>query len=421
VSFSIHPFLETKRDGGVHSPSQIEGFVRALTDGSVSRAQVAAWLAFAFVQGLGDDEKVALTHAMVDSGDRMRWDGLEGPFVDKHSTGGVGDKISLILAPVLVELGKRVPMVSGRGLGHTGGTLDKLEAIPGFRTDLPATDLHRVLGQVGFFMNGQTGEIAPADKLLYALRNEICTVPSVALITASILSKKVAEGIDALVLDVKVGSGAFMKDLDQARSLATSLVRVGNGCGVTTRALLTDMSTPLGLCVGNALEVRESVEVLQGGGPQDVIDLTVALAGDPRAAEILASGGAYDRFCRMVEAHHGDVAALDDYERMAMGARISVLRAEHSGVVQQLDAMDCAMAAFGLGAGRERADEPIHPGVGLVLRKKRGDVVRAGEALVEIHHDERGLEQAQALMRRAYRIGDEAPEAVPLVLDRIDS
>ena len=420
MPFSIHPFLETKREGAAHSPEQIALFVRALTDGTISRSQVAAWLAFAYVQGLDDDEKVALTHAMVDSGERLDWTGLEGPFVDKHSTGGVGDKVSLVLAPLLVQLGKRVPMVSGRGLGHTGGTLDKLEAIPGFRTDLPATQLRQVLDRVGFFMNGQTGEVAPADKLLYALRNEVCTVPSVALITASILSKKVAEGIDALVLDVKVGSGAFMKDLEQARALATSLVRTGNGCGVRTRALLTDMSQPLGLTVGNALEVRESVEALRGGGPQDLFDLTVALADDPRAADLLRSGAAWPCFCRMVEAHGGDVAALEDYERMAMGARVTTLVADRSGVVQQLDAMDIAMAAFGLGAGRERADEPIHPGVGLVLCKKRGDSVERGEPLAEIHHAERGLEQAQALTRRAYVIGEEPPQAVPLVLETIE-
>jgi pyrimidine-nucleoside phosphorylase len=420
MPFAIHPFLETKRDGGVHSADQIARFVRALTDGEISRAQVAAWLAFAFVRGLDDQEKVALTHAMVDSGDRMSWEGIEGPFVDKHSTGGVGDKVSLVLAPLLVLLGKKVPMVSGRGLGHTGGTLDKLEAIPGFRTDLPATRLRELLAEVGFFMNGQTGEIAPADRLLYALRNEVCCVPSIELITASILSKKVAEGIDALVLDVKVGAGAFMKDLDQARALASSLVSVGNGCGVRTRALLTDMSQPLGLTVGNALEVRESVETLQGGGPQDLFDITVALADDPRAAELLRSGAAWPIFCRMVEAHGGDVAALDDHERLAGGARVVELRADRSGVVEQLCAMDIAMAAFGLGAGRERADAPIHPGVGLVLRRKRGDAVQSGDVLAEIHHAERGLEQAQALTRRAFAIGDGPALRLPLVLDTVE-
>ncbi len=419
MSFSIHPFLENKRDGGVHTRERIAAFVRALVGGEVSRAQAAAWLAYAYVQGLNEVEKVALTDAMVDSGDRLAWDGIEGPFVDKHSTGGVGDKVSLVLAPLLVELGKRVPMISGRGLGHTGGTLDKLEAIPGYRTDLPATRLREILDEAGCFINGQTGEVAPADKLLYALRNEVCTVPSVALITASILSKKVAEGIDALVLDVKVGAGAFMKDLDQARALATSLVRTGQGCGVDTRALLTDMSQPLGLAVGNALEVRESVAALKGGGPRDLFDITVALADDPRAAELLRSGAAYPRFCRMVEAHGGSVAALEDYASMAGRVQITELRSERSGVVQRLDAMDIAMAAFQLGAGRERADQPILPGVGLQLRAKRGDPVQAGDVLAELHHAERGLERALTLTRRAYHIDGDSSPVVPLVLDVI--
>jgi pyrimidine-nucleoside phosphorylase/thymidine phosphorylase len=419
VGFSIHPFLETKREGRVHSTAEIDAFVRALVAGQVSRPQAAAWLAFSFVRGLSQDEKVALTRAMVDSGDRMRWEGLEGPFVDKHSTGGVGDKVSLVLAPLLAELGRKVPMVSGRGLGHTGGTLDKLEAIPGFRTDLPAGRLREVLAEVGCFMNGQTGEIAPADRLLYALRNETCTVPSVALITASILSKKVAEGIDALMLDVKVGAGAFMKDLRAAQTLAESLVSTGEGCGVRTRALLTDMSQPLGRAVGNGLEVIESVETLKGGGPQDLFDLTVALADDERAAELLRSGRVYARFQRLVAAHGGDPEALERPERLCGITGMVEVRADRSGVVTALDAMDIALAAFALGAGREQAEQPVHPGVGLVLRKKRGDAVRAGEVLAEVHHAGRALEEAIGLTQRAFAVGEVAPEPIPLVLGRV--
>ncbi len=419
MTFAIHSFLETKRDGGVHDAPGIQSFIQALVRGEVSRSQAAAWLAFAFVQGLDEREKVALTHAMVDSGERLRWAGLRGPFVDKHSTGGVGDKVSLVLAPLLVELGKRVPMVSGRGLGHTGGTLDKLEAIPGYRTDLSAGQLRGVLDSVGCFINGQTGEVAPADKLLYALRNEVCTVPSVALITASILSKKVAEGIDALVLDVKVGAGAFMKDLDRARELARSLVSTGKGCGVQTRALLTDMSQPLGRAVGNGLEVLESVQALKGTGPADLFDITVQLAGDPRAADLLRSGVAWERFQAMVHAHGGDLTALDDPERILAGARRVELCADRSGVVEQLDAMDIAMAAFKLGAGRSREDQPVHPGVGLLLHKKRGDQVRAGDLLAEVFHADRELEQGLALARRAYRIGEGPAQAVPLVLETV--
>ncbi|MFH1467968.1 MAG: thymidine phosphorylase [Pseudomonadota bacterium] len=419
MSFSIHPFLETKREGRAHTPAELDAFVRALVAGQVSRPQAAAWLAFAFVRGLSQGEKVALTNAMVDNGDRMRWEGLEGPFVDKHSTGGVGDKVSLILAPLLAELGRKVPMVSGRGLGHTGGTLDKLEAIPGFRTDLPAARLREVLAEVGCFMNGQTGEIAPADRLLYALRNETCTVPSVELITASILSKKVAEGIDALMLDVKVGAGAFMKDLGAARTLAESLVSTGEGCGVRTRALLTDMSQPLGLAVGNGLEVLESVACLQGGGPQDLFDLTVALADDPRAAEVLRSGRAYARFQRLVAAHGGDPAALEQPARLCGSTQIVAVRADRSGVVTAVDAMDIALAAFALGAGREQAEQAIHPGVGLMLRKKRGDAVQAGELLAEVHHAGSALDKAIGLTQRAFAIGDVPPAPIPLVLGRV--
>lgn len=419
MGFTIHPFLEAKREGRAHDPAAILAFVRALVAGEVSRCQAAAWLAFAYLRGLDAGEKVALTRAMVDTGDRLRWDGLAGPFVDKHSTGGVGDKVSLVLAPLLAELGRRVPMISGRGLGHTGGTLDKLEAVPGYRTDLQAARLREILADVGCFVNGQTGEVAPADRLLYALRNETCTVPSIALITASILSKKVAEGIDGLTLDVKVGAGAFMKDLPAARALAESLVEVGEGCGVRTRALLTDMSQPLGLAVGNALEVQESVATLKGGGPQDLFDLTVALAGDPRAAEVLRSGRVYARFQRMVAAHGGDPSTLERPAVLAAGARVIEVRADRSGAVLALDALDIAHAAFALGAGRERAEQPIHPGVGVLLHRKRGDEVRAGDLLAQIHHADRALDQALALTRSAFAIGDGVPAPVPLVIERI--
>jgi len=420
MSMAIHHILERKRDGGRHDPEEIETLIRGVVDGSISRPQAAAWLAFAYLQGLDADETVALTHAMVHSGETLSWEGIHGPFVDKHSTGGVGDKVSLVLAPLWVELGRRVPMISGRGLGHTGGTLDKLEAIPGYRCDLPGDRLRTILEQVGCFINGQTAQVAPADRLLYALRNEVCTVPSIALITASILSKKVAEGIDALVLDVKVGSGAFMKDLTQARALAESLVRVGNGCGVRTRALLTDMSQPLGLAIGNALEVREAVDCLKGGGPPDLAQLTCALVGDPRASELLVSGAAYERFQRMVAAHGGDLRALEDYERMAGGAQLRPVLAPRAGWIVQCDAMAMARAAFDLGAGRSRAEDPIHPGVGLQLLHKRGERVEAGEPLAELHHADRQVEAAAALAQAAFVIADEPPTAVEQILDRVD-
>ncbi|HNH49279.1 MAG TPA: thymidine phosphorylase, partial [Myxococcota bacterium] len=288
----IDEILRARRAKQPLSDSQIQTFVNGVVDGSVSRPQAAAFLAFTFLNGMTDAEAVALTRAMTDSGERLSWD-FDGPFVDKHSTGGVGDKVSLVLAPLWAELGLKVPMISGRGLGHTGGTLDKLESIPGFRTDLDEDALRRTLREVGCFMNGQTTSLAPSDRILYALRNETQTVECIPLIVGSILSKKLAEGLDRLVLDVKVGSGAFMQTEEDALALARALVRVGNGAGVHTRALLTDMEQPLGELCGNALEVIEAVECLKGGGPPDLRALTIALAGHPDAAKVLDSGAAY--------------------------------------------------------------------------------------------------------------------------------
>ncbi len=306
----IDQILYSMRTGAVQPVENIHAFVEGVVDGSVSRPQAAAWLAWAFQRGLTDAETVALTRAMTHTGHVMRWP--EGPeLVDKHSTGGVGDKVSLILAPLWAELGKRVPMVSGRGLGHTGGTLDKLEAIPGYRTDLTDDELAVVLREVGAFISGQTASLAPADRVLYALRNETCTVESIPLIVGSILSKKLAEGVQRLVLDVKTGSGAFMTTPEASRALAEALVRVAQGAGVSCSAHFTAMDRPLGSAVGNALEVRESVDCLQGGGPDDLRELVVALADDPRAAEVLASGRAYPRFLAMVEGQGGDPRAVD--------------------------------------------------------------------------------------------------------------
>jgi len=305
----IGNILETKRDGGALSADQIGQVVAGIVDGSITRAQTAAFLAFVFQQGMTVEETVALTAAMADSGERMSWAGLDGPFVDKHSTGGVGDKVSLVLAPLWAELGSMVPMISGRGLGHTGGTLDKLEAIPGFRTDLDGEGLRRCLAEAGCFISGQTTTLAPADRILYALRNETSTVPSIPLITASILSKKLAEGIDELVLDVKWGTGAFMKTHSEASALAEMLGRVGNGAGLMTRCVLTDMNQPLGRAIGNGLEVVEAIDCLQGKGPGDLSTLVCNLIGDPRAREVLASGAAHERFCRMVRTQGGDLDA----------------------------------------------------------------------------------------------------------------
>ena len=401
----IEAVLEKKRDGGSLDEGEIRWLVGGIVDGSVTRAQTAAFLAFTFLRGMSDAETVALTLAMRDSGEVLSWD-VDGPVVDKHSTGGVGDKVSLVLAPLWAELGFKVPMISGRGLGHTGGTLDKLEAIPGFRTDLEVPRLRRVLSEVGCFMNGQTGQLAPADRLLYALRNETSTVPAIPLITASILSKKLAEGLDELSLDVKWGTGAFMKTRQDAQALADSLVRVGVGAGVATRARLTDMNQPLGRTIGNALEVEEAVACLRGEGPEDLAALTCALIGRNPAEEaaaraLLDRGGAWERWCRLVRAHGGDPEAA----LLGGGCRREVVEAVRDGTVTRCDAYDLGRAAFVLGAGRRSAEESVHPGVGLRLHVELGAAVRRGQPLVEIVHADRGLDEARALVGHGLVVG----------------
>lgn len=397
----VHKLLEDKKCGREHTDAEIEALITGIVDGSVTRAQAAAWLAFVCVNGMKDGETVALTRAMTDSGSKLSWPNVSGPFVDKHSTGGVGDKISLILAPVWVALGCKVPMISGRGLGITGGTLDKLEAIPGYRTDLDQGQLRAVLAEAGCFISGQTGELCPADAFLYGLRDETSTVASIPLITASILSKKLAEGLDRLVLDVKAGSGAFMKNRTRARKLADSLVRVGQGAGLDTSAHITDMSQPLGAAVGNALEVQESIAVLKGGGPASVVDLTCLLSGDEEGTRrVLASGEAYEVFARMVRAQGGDLSA----PLRGQGCTTQVVLARRSGTVTRCEALGIGQAAFVLGAGRVRAADPVHHGVGLEVLAHKGDVVEAGQPLVTVHHADRGLDEALAAIDAAIGI-----------------
>ncbi len=399
----------------------VAAFVSGVVDGSVSRPQAAAWLAWAFARTLTDGETSALTRAMTQSGTVLSWP--EGPpVVDKHSTGGVGDKVSLVLAPLWAELGLRVPMISGRGLGHTGGTLDKLESIPGFRTDLPLVTLQEVMAAHGLFLAGQTADLAPADRVLYALRDEIQAVASRPLIVASILSKKLAEGLDRLVLDVKVGSGAFLTSPDETWLLAEALVRTANAAGVTTRAWITEMSSPLGCTVGNALEVREAIECLRGGGPADLRDLVLAFAEHPRAAEVLDSGKALERFARVIEAQGGDPSVVDHPERLLGGGCTEyVVTASHGGVVEAVEAREVAWAAFGLGAGRRRAGAPIDPGVGLDVRVRPGDTVVPGQTLVIVHHrDGHGLDEALARLASAIEVGDGPVVRPPLIHDVID-
>ena len=394
----IERWLEQRAAGREQSAADITGFVRGVVDGSVSRPQAAAWLAFVFLRGLSPAETVALTLAMADSGARLRWPAAGGPLIDKHSTGGVGDKVSLVLAPVWAALGYRVPMLSGRGLGITGGTLDKLEAIPGYRTDLDRPALERALAAAGCFINGQTAELAPADRILYALRNETQTVASIPLITASILSKKLAEGVARLVLDVKWGSGAFMRARAQAEALAAALASVGRGAGLEPSVHVTDMNQPLGCAIGNALEVEEAVACLRGGGPADLRALVLQLSEQPEAAaRALDSGAAYERWERLLRAHGGDPKA----PLRGGGCRREVLLAPADGVLARCDAGDLGRAAFVLGAGRRRAEDPIHHGVGLWIHARVGERVGRGQPLVTLVHDRTGLEEARALARAA--------------------
>ncbi|MFJ3087608.1 thymidine phosphorylase [Streptomyces sp. NPDC086838] len=383
--------IRTKRDRGELTPEQIDWVIDAYTRGEVADEQMSALAMAILLNGMNRTEIARWTAAMIASGERMNFDSLSRPTTDKHSTGGVGDKITLPLAPLVAACGAAVPQLSGRGLGHTGGTLDKLESIPGWRAHLTGAEMMDVLDSTGAVICAAGDGLAPADKKLYALRDVTGTVEAIPLIASSIMSKKIAEGTGALVLDVKVGSGAFMKTLDDARELASTMVALGTDSGVRTVALLTDMSTPLGLTAGNALEVRESVEVLAGGGPKDVIDLTLALAremldaaglkdSDPEKA--LADGSAMDVWRRMISAQGGDPDAT-----LPVAREQHVIKASSSGILTRLDAYDIGVAAWRLGAGRARKEDPVQAGAGIEIHAKPGDVITDGQPLLTLHTD----------------------------------
>ena len=424
-----------KRDGGVHASGDVRRLIEGLQSGDLADYQMTAWLMAAFVRGLDERETLELTDAMLESGVVLKLDDVPGVKVDKHSTGGVGDKVSLCLAPLVAACGVAVPMVSGRGLGHTGGTLDKLEAIPGFRVDLSIDDYRRIVREVGTCMIGQTRELAPADKRIYALRDVTATVESIPLITASILSKKLAEGIDCLVLDVKVGRGAFMKDLERARALARSLVAVAHRGGKGVTALLTDMDHPLGLTIGNALETIEAIEVLHGRGPDDLVECTMALAAemlvlgkvapDVKQARKLArqkidSGAAADVMRKMIVAQHGDPRVVDDSSLFSRAKVVRPVDAPRAGFVVDVDPLALGLAGVELGAGRTRADQKIDPSVGLVLRATQGSRVEQGAPLAFVHaRDEASFERVSSRVAAAFRIDDQPRARGPLVLDVI--
>jgi pyrimidine-nucleoside phosphorylase len=427
--------IRRKRDHQELTRAEIEAFARAAADGSWPDYQLSALLMAVYLNGMSLVETAILTGAMATSGTRYRWDDVPGQKADKHSTGGVGDKTSLVLAPLAAACGVVVPMMSGRALGHSGGTLDKLEAIPGFRVALEEDELRAALKAVGVGMIGQTARVAPADRKLYALRDVTATVESVPLIAASILSKKLAEGIDALVMDVKSGRGAFMKTRDQARTLARSIVDVGTANGVQTEALITAMDFPLGRAVGNALEVVEALETLKGRGPKDLEDLSVTLAArmvrlgglaesddeaERKVRAVLANGAGLEKFRRIVEQQGGDPTVVDDYARLPHAPRHITVPAEREGYVIDVDAEKVGIGAMRLGAGRDRAEDDIDHAVGVVVRSPVGARVRAGDAVLEVHYRDEGLlGSALPLLRAAVAIGDEAPTWTSLLLEEV--
>jgi pyrimidine-nucleoside phosphorylase len=428
-------FLRHKRDGREHDDAAVQAFIGAFVRGEVADYQASAWLMAAFLNGLSSRETLALTRAMLGSGRVLTLPSVKRARVDKHSTGGVGDKISLCLAPLVAACGVAVPMISGRGLGHTGGTLDKLEAIPGFRVDLDAKRFEKIVREVGACLIGQTAQLAPADKRLYALRDVTATVECIPLIVASILSKKLAEGIDALVLDVKCGGGAFMKDVKSARALAKALVTVGKGAGIRVSALITDMTAPIGRTIGNALETREAIEILKNAGPADTRALTLELGAEmlvlgqrckTRAAALpvleraLADGSALEVFRRLIEAQGGDARVVDDPGRLPQSKARLAVTAPRAGYVTAIDAYALGVLAIELGAGRTRADQQIDPAAGFELHTAVGARIAKGAALVTVHAKSRTLaESVQLRVARAFSVGPRAQRPRPLVLERI--
>ena len=434
-TFRAIDVIRKKRDGVELSQAEIEGLVNAYTQGNIPDYQVSAWLMAVVLKGMTRPETAALTDAMLHSGDVLDLSALSARKVDKHSTGGVGDKTSLVLAPLAAAAGIAVPMISGRGLGHTGGTLDKLEAIPGFNVNLSIAEFRRVLETCGCAMIGQTAEIAPADRKLYALRDVTGTVESPYLICASIMSKKLAEGIDALVLDVKTGSGAFMKTEKDAAFLAELMVETGERMDKKVVALITDMDQPLGNKIGNALEVIEVIEVLRGGGPEDLRELCLELAawmlhlggvvktvaeGKRRSAELISSGKALEKFRQMVELQGGNVGVIDDTKRLPQARHTLQVSSAKAGYLASMQCEQIGTACVILGGGRERKEDSVDPAVGIVLHKKVGDRVAAGEPLATIYYNsEAQAPRARQLIEASCLVTDEAPSTRRPLVHRV--
>jgi thymidine phosphorylase len=425
-TFDAVDLIISKREKQELSKEAIDWLIENYTAGVIADEQMSAMAMAILLNGMNGREIKDLTMAMIASGERLNFESLGVPTTDKHSTGGVGDKITLPLAPLVAVFGVAVPQLSGRGLGHTGGTLDKLESIPGWRANLSNEEMTKQLAEVGAVICAAGSGLAPADKKLYALRDVTGTVEAIPLIASSIMSKKIAEGTESLVLDVKVGSGAFMKDFARARQLAEVLVQLGKDAGVNTSALLTDMSTPLGLKVGNALEVEESVDVLAGGGPADVIEITVALATemlslagvkDVDVAAALKDGRAMDKWRAMISAQGGDPDA-----KLPVAKETQTVVAESDGVISELDALAVGLASWRLGAGRARKEDPVQFGAGVTLHAQLGDTVKKGAPLYTLHTDEPArFARANETIAKAYKIEAQAQVTRKLILDRISN
>ena len=422
--FAAVEVIAAKRDRLELSDQQIDWVISAYVRGVVADEQMSSLLMAILLNGMNSREISRWTDAMINSGERMNWSALDKPTVDKHSTGGVGDKITLPLAPLVAACGAAVPQLSGRGLGHTGGTLDKMEAIPGWRASLSNEEMLKVLQDCGAVICAAGTGLAPADKKLYALRDVTGTVPAIPLIASSIMSKKIAEGTSALILDVKTGIGAFMSEPEKAKELASAMVELGKRAGVTTRALVTAMDVPLGLTAGNALEVRESVEVLAGGGPSDVVELTLLLARDMLDAakvsgkdpeKALKDGSAMDHWRRMVRAQGGDPDAP-----LPVAKEKKVIVADSDGVISSMDALKVGISAWRLGAGRERQGEKVQAGAGIEMHGKPGDEIKKGAPLFTLHTDEPArFDRAEAALEGAVKIGSKVSERLPLVIAKL--
>ncbi|NEG69524.1 pyrimidine-nucleoside phosphorylase [Bifidobacterium choloepi] len=421
--------IDTKRNGGVLSDEQIDYFIDGVVDGTIPDYQTSALLMATYFNGMNAEETQRLTMDMLHSGDELDLSDIPGIKVDKHSTGGVGDKVSIPLAPLVASLGIVVPMISGRGLGHTGGTLDKLEAIPGFQVEIPEDEFKQILRDVGCIIAGATGNIAPADKKIYALRDVTDTVDSVPLIAGSIMSKKLASGTNALVMDVKTGAGAFMKTDEQAEELARTLVGIGRGAGLNAMAVISDMNQPLGNAIGNALEIQESIEVLKGNGPADLVDLVLTIGSQmvvmAEKAETLdeartmleaqiANGEALETFRRMIEAQHGNGDVVNDYTLMPQAKYRIPFLADRSGVITMMKADEVGIASMLLGGGRAAKDDQLDYAVGIMLDKKVGDHVEEGESILTIYADREDVSDIERLLRENILIGDHA-EPITLI------